>query len=118
MLLVAIKERFIQNPFVGLSVNGKDRGIRKSNVGVLALRKSNSREYDKLAGEFIPDFAVEFKERAILIFCFCSESILAQSNAWNVELVGQIGRACNAVFVQGNYAYIGGGSNLRIFGYK
>ncbi len=51
---------------------------------------------------------------AILIFCFCSESILAQSNAWNVELVGQIGGACNAVFVQRNYAYIGEGSNLTI----
>jgi len=33
---------------------------------------------------------------------------------WNVEVVGQIGGECRAVFVAGNYAYIGEGPNLRI----
>jgi len=38
----------------------------------------------------------------------------AAPNAQNVELVGQIGGACRAVAVQGNYAYVGVGPRLVV----
>jgi len=53
----------------------------------------------------------------------CSYNMAGDSNwsnlAWlwlgdNVELVGQIGGQCEAVYVVGNYAYVGEGPSLRI----
>lgn len=48
--------------------------------------------------------------------CFLFAGSVSESAAqgWNVEVVGQIGGACRAVFVDGNAAYIGEGPNLRI----
>ncbi len=43
---------------------------------------------------------------------FCSSGLAQDS--WNVELVKQIGGLCGAVFVKGNYSYIGEGRGLRI----
>ncbi len=40
--------------------------------------------------------------------------VMAPADAWNVELVGQIGGATYAVAVQGDYAYIGVGPHLVI----
>ncbi len=50
---------------------------------------------------------------SLAIFACMQLSAHAQ-DAWNVELVGQIGGNCKAVFVQGDYAYIGEGPGLRI----
>jgi hypothetical protein len=49
---------------------------------------------------------------AVVLFALAVE--LAGAQGWNVRLVGQIGGACYAVAVQGNYAYIGEGPNLTI----
>jgi len=38
----------------------------------------------------------------------------ATGQGWNVELIGQIGGPCEAVYVQGNYAYIGQGAHLAV----
>ena len=34
---------------------------------------------------------------------------------WNVEAAGHIGGSCNAVAIEGHYAYVGEGASLRIF---
>ena len=51
---------------------------------------------------------------SVIILCFFSNSALAQCDAWNVELLRQIGGPCLTVFVQENYASISEGPNLRI----
>ena len=43
-----------------------------------------------------------------------AERVTTQQQAWNMELVGQIGGATYAVAVQGDYAYIGMGPHLVI----
>src|SRR5690242_10824994 len=40
---------------------------------------------------------------------------LNEAPSQNVELLGQMGGATEAIFVQGNYAYIGEGPRLAIF---
>ena len=53
--------------------------------------------------------------RAALVgLAFVMAAGAAVGQGWNVEVVGQIGGVCYAVYVEGNYAYIGEGVNLTI----
>jgi hypothetical protein len=51
---------------------------------------------------------------ALTVLAVLSSPRATHAQGQNVELIGQIGGACYAVYVQGNYAYIGEGPSLLI----